>query len=561
MWVLRFHCEAHSVSVPVTRDSLTVGRDDSNDVILPLAGISRRHCEFELSGPHGRDLSVRDCGSRMGVVKGDRPVALERLQEGDRLAVGPVWVFVQKESTLDWRTPGGLSPLLPVRMEVTAPFDPAAGPSLGSLPSAVLNACIRAYSERHDWGSRWRAILGLTDCEITCRTEAGERCVLPALDGSMAAPEPPVVLNGLHGTWTCRWTGGDDAPRAVLPTLLNVLDAVYARTAQDGSTGEIPAPGRPGRAKRLIGLDGPWEEVERLAESDLPILITGETGVGKEVLARAVHRLFPGDGAPFQVIHCAAIPETLFESELFGIQPNTATGVEGRQGKLQAAHEGTVLLDEVGEVPMHIQAKLLRVLEDSKVYPLGARTSVPVKVRWLSATNRDLGRAIERGTFREDLYYRLRGAEVHIPPLRHRRECIPALVDLFLGELEADAGRRVQGLSLEAFRALTQYAWPGNVRELKMELKKAYHLAQTGGIIQLRHLSPRVQKPVGDEDGAFPVRMDSRRKAAETSAVRDALAAKGGNVSRAAELLGVTRQTLSKHLRALGIDPRDYKRR
>ncbi len=560
MWVLRFHCEAHSVSVPVTRNRLTVGRDDSNDVILPMAGISRRHCEFELTGAQGRELFVRDCGSRLGVTREERSLTHERLEEGDRLVMGPVWVFVQKESTLDWRTPGGLSPALPVSLDVTPNSGPAAGSSPGPVPPVVLNACIRAYSESHDWGARWRAILGLADCEILCRTAAGERCVLPARAGEVTGENEPVVLKGLHGTWTCRWTGKDDEPRAVLPTLLNVLDAVCSRTAAGSTTSEAPTPGHPRGATRLIGLDGPWEEVERLADSDLPILITGETGVGKEVLARAVHRVAPGDGAPFQVIHCAAIPETLFESELFGIQPNTATGVEGRQGKLAAAHEGTVLLDEVAEIPIHIQAKLLRVLEDSKVYPLGARTSLPVKVRWLSATNRDLGQAIERGTFREDLYYRLRGAEVHIPPLRQRRECIPAMVDLFLGELEADCGRRVQGLSLEAFRSLKHYPWPGNVRELKMELKKAYHLAEAGGIIQVRHLSNRVGHPASD-DGAPDARMGSRRRAAEASAVRDALAAKGGNISRAADLLGVTRQTLSKHIHALGIDPRDYKRK
>jgi len=559
MWVLRFHCEAHGLSVPVTKNFLSVGRDPTNDVILPVPGISRRHCEFMLAGEQGRELYVRDCDSRLGVSREGKRLDHDRLEEGDRLTLGSVWIFVQKESTLDWRTPGGLSPSLPARMH-TGESPDAASFSSKAGSAGILNACIRAYTESRDWGNRWRRILGLSDLEIIQRGDGKERCVLPGLWRTAPEQAESIDLEGVRGTWTCRWTGGGEETESVLPTLLNILEAVQVRVGATRQIGAEPQGGRNPKPPSLVGLDGPWEEVERLVASDLPILITGETGVGKEVLARAIHQLSMGQQAPFQVIHCAAIPEALFESELFGIQPNTATGVLGRRGKLETANEGTVLLDEVGEIPLHIQAKLLRVLEDSKIYPLGSRAAVPLKVRWLSATNQNLEKAIRRGEFREDLYYRLRGAEVRIPPLRERRRWIPPLVDLFLEENEASSARDVQGLSLEAFRAVTEYGWPGNVRELKMELKRAYHLADSGGIIQTRHLSPQVRAWLAETKNAPGVRMEVRRRAAEATAIREALASTGGNVTRAADLLGVTRQTLSKYLRTLGIRARDFKR-
>lgn len=311
--------------------------------------------------------------------------------------------------------------------------------------------------------------------------------------------------------------------------------------------------------QRYVSLDRLWEQVENFAGTDIPILITGETGAGKEVLARAVHEAALGAEAPFEVIHCTAIPETLFESELFGIAPKTASGVDGRAGKLESAQGGTILLDEVGEIPLSVQVKLLRVLQDSTLVPVGGREAKPLEVRWISATNRDLRRAVKEGRFREDLFYRLCGAEVTIPPLRDRMETLPELVEHFFHQLEEENGRGIRGLSIEAYRCLMACPWPGNVRELKMEVKRAYFRANPGGLIRSVHLSPGVKGGGEASGGGFASPLDHRRKPIEESAVRHALSAEAGNVTRAAKLLGITRQTLSKRLKELGFRAGEFK--
>jgi DNA-binding NtrC family response regulator len=545
VWVLRFRHEGKGVAVPVLQSPLAVGRAEGNDVVLRAPGVSRRHCEFILE-EDGRGLRVRDLNSKLGTRKGAQALEEAALAEGDCLSVGPVWVFVQRELTADWEDSAGRRPEFPFVLGGEAAPGDTRVPEVEMIPAPLFHACLEGFLAGSDWGRRWISILGIEDLELVYEEGTEHLCLWPGRWNPPPEAALCLSLQGRSGIWRLRVAGCPEERRALLKALLQVLDVVHTQPAHRKPP--ILAPARVPR--RFISLRRVWDQVERFVGTDLPILITGETGSGKEVLARAVHEAGPGLHAPFEVIHCAAIPETLFESELFGIEPNTASGVTGRKGKLELSDGGTIFLDEVGEIPLSVQAKLLRVLQDASVMPVGGRKSKPLRIRWISATNRELGEEIREGRFRSDLFYRLAGVEVTVPPLRERTEELPELVEHFVGALEMEHGRGVRGLSVEAYRTLMAYPWPGNVRELQTEVKRAYFLAEPGGLIQRGHLSQRVR------DGATepPPSLDHRRKEVEVRRIEEALKAAGGNVTRAAAKLGITRQTLAKRVKEMGIE-------
>jgi DNA-binding NtrC family response regulator len=226
---------------------------------------------------------------------------------------------------------------------------------------------------------------------------------------------------------------------------------------------------------RVLGEDAGLKEtllaVQRAATSDATVLLLGESGTGKELLARALHQLSARAKGPFVAINCAAIPADLLEAEMFGIGKGIATGVVERRGKFQMAEGGTLLLDEIGDMPHELQAKLLRALQEKEVQPVGG-APVPVDIRVIAATNSDLHRRMEEGRFRRDLYFRVAGFALRVPPLRERREDIPALVESFMRAFARETGKGLRGITVKALRALIEYDWPGNVRELQLEVRR-----------------------------------------------------------------------------------------
>jgi len=294
-------------------------------------------------------------------------------------------------------------------------------------------------------------------------------------------------------------------------------------------------------ARRVLDL------ISRVASSKISVLLTGESGTGKELVARMIHARSERTDKPFVAINCAALPETLLESELFGIERGVATGVEARPGKFETAQGGTLFLDEIGDMPPALQAKLLRVLQEREIERVGGRRRVPIDVRVLAATHARLPERISRGEFREDLYYRLRVVEIALPPLRERREDIPRLVRYFLERFAARESKNVPTLERDAYAALLAHDFPGNIRELENLLEGAAALSQGGSIRRedlqwlprpnLRLADPLPPAGPGGEEIADLRELEDRH-------IQRVLRMAGGNKSRAARLLGISRRTL-----------------
>jgi DNA-binding NtrC family response regulator len=308
-------------------------------------------------------------------------------------------------------------------------------------------------------------------------------------------------------------------------------------------------------ASKAPAMQAVFELARSAARSSSTILVLGESGSGKEVLARAIHAESPRADQPFVEVSCAALTETLLESELFGHEKGAFTGaIARRKGKFESAHKGTLFLDEVGDIGPKLQLDLLRVLEERRFHRIGGNELVEVDVRIVAATNKDLQRAVAAGSFREDLFYRLNVIPIRLPPLRDRREDIPLLVDLFLERLAAELEREIEGVSPEAMGALMAQPWPGNVRELRNVLERGAVVAR-GPVIELGDLGLS-DPPVADGEPPRPGPAPSPTASldeVERRHIAAVLAHTGFNVSQSARFLGVDRVTLYNKMRKYGL--------
>ena len=396
---------------------------------------------------------------------------------------------------------------------------------------------------------------------------------LPGMDGlalfrriNLVAPALPVIVMTAFGTVEtaveAMKAGASDyvlKPFSLEDLMITIEKVLELHALRDENVKLKAQLGRRYEFERIVGRSEKMQEVfdaaQRVAPTSATVLLGGESGTGKGMLARAIHHHSSRRAAPFVKINCSALPENLMESELFGYEKGAFTGAtQSHPGKFEQADGGTVFLDEIGDVPPPVQVKLLRVLQEREFERLGGTKTIHIDVRIIAATNQDLRAALEQGTFREDLYYRLNVVPMNLPPLRERKGDIPHLVSHFLAKFAADSGGQERSLSAKAIEKLGTYHWPGNVRELENIIERSTVLARTDPIvpadIQLDHTAALATPPDGVPFLPDGMTLD----AYEQELIREALRRSDNNKSRAARLLGLTRNALRYRLSQMGLE-------
>jgi DNA-binding NtrC family response regulator len=520
---------------------LVIGRAPDVTLTVDDERVSRRHLRISV-----RDgaLYAEDLGSRNGTLLNGRRLEGGRSLRGrDELEVGPVRIraggAARAAGLLD---EGRLIDRLDEEVERAREFN---------RPFAVIGIFLEGPSGAIDLAVA-RLVAQLGPSEV-----AGEYALRRIL---VLSPER--TLASANARLSSARTLLEDvagvrvsARAAAVPETATEADALVA--VAFGSEDEAPASSESG--SKLVVEDprtrAVFETARRVARSAATVLVTGESGAGKEWVAAEIHATSPRAAKPFSRINCAALPETLMESELFGHEKGAFTGADRRRiGRIESADGGTVFLDEIGELPLPAQAKLLHVLEDRRVIRVGSNDAHAVDVRFIAATNRDLEREVRKGTFREDLYYRLSAIAIHVPPLRERPADLIPLAESFVALAAKSGGRRPPRIG-DAFKtALETYAWPGNVRELKNVIERAVVLGE-GSELTSRELPERLRSADGPAPPTGPMRQ--RVDDVERRTLEEALKETGGNRTHAAKKLGISRRGLIYKLHKLGLIPND----
>jgi DNA-binding NtrC family response regulator len=383
---------------------------------------------------------------------------------------------------------------------------------------------------------------------------------------SSAYPTVPVIILTGHGTIESAVNAMRDGAYDFITKPLNLdrLSLLVRRALANRELilqhralqDEINLIGERNRYAKIIGKSSQMrrvmEVVEQVAATKASVLITGESGVGKELIADAIHNLSPRKDKPHIKVHCAALSESLLESELFGHEKGSFTGAVARKrGRFELAHMGSIFLDEIGEISQSVQIKILRVLQEKRFERVGGEETQEVDTRIISATNRDLKAEIEKGNFREDLFYRLNVVNIHVPPLRERKEDVPLLATVFLREFAEENGKMIEGIDHKAHLALYNYSWPGNIRELRNSIESAVVMCK-GNIITVEDLPPSVV--TGEEGTYIKIDLGVSLEEAERVIIESTLNYCNGNKSKTAEVLGIGRKTLHRKINEYDIN-------
>jgi two-component system response regulator AtoC len=427
-------------------------------------------------------------------------------------------------------------------------------PPLGS-PSQRVIAFWDGGSFSQELPAGARLVIGRSeDCDVRIPDESVSRRHAVVHGGPPPRIEDLGSANGVHlGELRLE----PNTPTVLLPGNVAELGAalIVVRAMDEPPARTVRPPSQPPELD--AGMQRVRTLVDAVAKTTIPVLLLGETGVGKGLIAEMIHRRSPRVDGPFVRLNCAALAETLLESELFGHERGAFTGAtQAKPGLLESAKGGSVLLDEVGDMPLSTQAKLLHALEHGEVLPVGGVRPRPIDVRFIAATNRDLQACVAAGTFRQDLYFRLNGVTITVPPLRERHAEIPGLARAFVREASAQLGRPTMRLSDQALQWLLDYPWPGNVRELRNLLVRATLFAPGGviGVEHLAHESPAPAKPAASTLHAQVRDLEARR-------IAEALERHGHNQVETAKALGIARGTLRSRMKELGLLPERTKSR
>ncbi len=582
-----------------------LGSAATNELVLPVPEVSRRHAVIRVDGT---SVAVEDLRSKNGTFVNGRRVVKATIAVGDLVCFGVVVLKLVRAGSDDGllaiTIESPATPRRPQEVRWTKTQTPTAGDAM--VPARWLRVADRVGAELAanraavplaleivmtgvgadgaalvSWGVDADPVIEHT-CGLWRSSEAlGRLCDeagAAAAQGLGGRAEVFVALNEAQPLAASVHSPGEGGSRALVVTgsfpqreacgtLLGLVLRIIGRAEgkiERAATprGRRPVPDLvfpdgyvPGRSEAMRSV---YHQLRALLKGDLRVLITGETGVGKEHIARILHTSSPRAAGPFVAVNCTAIATELLEAELFGIEAGVATGVTARVGLMVTANGGSIFLDEIGEMSPALQAKLLRALEQREVRPVGARAPIPLDVRVISATNQDLQVRIKEGRFRADLFYRIAGYTLAVPPLRERREDVPALVEHFLRKYAAEADIYVRGISASALRALEAANWPGNVRELSNEVQRVVALCLDGQAITTALLSPALIA-TGDDSRAIPtgsgLDLSERRRKDEMDRelIKEALARTDGNKAAAARLLTLSPHGLRKMMRRLGL--------
>jgi len=581
-----------------------LGSAPDSDIVLPYPGVSREHA---LLLRRANGVVLRDLDSKNGLLCDGKRVGEVELEPGRAVQVGSGFVTLEELPSSDGIIALPLSG--PPSGSATGSFTAHLGIDLGGPSGHELLRLVRRLPPGHQEASLEADLLAdvcalvKADAVLVADLDQAhggeERLVIReshgAVDGALLGPLQEALSSGdggvspeeiptNRGRWLLRLLGKEGnvlcahfPPGNTTPLACDLLSFVAERLgAEPGERATAPV------APLLGTLDPPPGMVlgtspasERVLASLRPalassrdVLLLGETGTGKELFARLIHRSGPDRGGPFVAVNCAAIPTDQLEAELFGIGRGVATQVDARPGLFLQADGGTLLLDEIGEIPEAVQAKLLRAIEEREVRPVGAAGPRKISLRLIAASNRDLPAMARDGRFRPDLYYRLQKVEIRLPALRERREEIPGLVTAFVRECSAAEGKRIGGVTRRALDRLLAHSWPGNIRQLKTAVERAVLLCPDGGALESQHFDlddpptgsapdgpAGVPAPETERAEARSIRpLQERLDEEERQAIQEALAATRGNKTQAARLLGISRPGLAMKIKRLGLE-------
>jgi DNA-binding NtrC family response regulator len=562
----------------VSGEARTLGRGRDAELALRDLRVSRRHAVVRATPGGVHFEAIEGTG---GLVAGDgRRVEALEARAGDELTVGGTRLVVEEIAGDGRATPHGDAPeILDAKTLLTGASQDVRGlAGVFALVEALDRAADPAALEAHlaEWA---RAHVEAASASVVLDADDGE----PAL---RSRPNDLVVRSDEDGTWGTvpahgavpRWirfrfpadgAALGDATRRLLIVAGRVCGSRLGQLGTQRAREEDRVALRRlavGSAREFVGESAAAEQiarlVPRLAASTSTVLVVGETGTGKSFVARLIHEASARAAEPLRVVNCAAIPESLIETELFGHERGAFTGaVAARAGALESAGAGTLFLDEIGELPLASQAKLLRVLEERRFERIGSNKPIPLRARVIAATNRDLEEMVRRGGFRSDLYFRVSVVKVRVAPLRERAADVPLLARLVLADLAPSAGRRIEGIAPDALEALQRYSWPGNVRELRNAIEHALVMGDDPWLracdlpevlAAAAAAAPRQDGPAPGDGDPFVVQLPADLEWLERRSIEAALARTNGNRTKAAAILGVTRQTLYNKLGAPG---------
>lgn len=529
-----------------------VGASSGSDIQIDHDTVSREHLLIEV--PENGGVVLKDCDSTNGTrVNGERIQSIA-IDQGAELSIGSVPARLlpltdqQSSIAVRGRDSDVDGKAVSTETDITAT---AAGQTARAAVSAVATALGVGRPPQEvvaDVIAEWCELLPVDGmCVLN-----GDNATV-AMAGQQSEKETQRFSHGefelvIHG-------GVGRVPRGLrgpAQLLLMMLAQSTSQPSQPGQPGRLPD--YPGVKTLNATLKKTLGECGRVARGQIPVLILGESGSGKELLARWIHECSLRSGQAFRAVNCAAVPENLLEAELFGVAKGAATGVEARTGVIAQASGGTLFLDEIGDMTAEVQVRLLRAIEEGLIWPVGAQKPTEVDVRIVAATHHDLHQRVADGGFRLDLMHRLTGYEAQLPPLRERPEDIPGLVTYFLNEALAESTKSSPGVTTAALSCLLAWHWPGNVRELRNEIQRAVLLLDDGEPLEETRLSPRLQ---GQKVDHSLLALDNVVREAERRAFSAALSCADGKPNEAMALLGLSRSSYYRKLKDLGLDSPD----